>query len=153
MVAPICFIQSLLMIVDYKGHVLDLANSANPVIGQVPNPTVTPNQLWDPIPVNANQTNFIFETPATTTNPGGLFLSYAGASTGGTLLFMQATGETFSTEFELDCVNATSGHLLEVNSGLALTAWPAEEGSTITPVTYETFTGREEQVWTFDAVS
>ncbi|KAJ7776002.1 hypothetical protein DFH07DRAFT_73688 [Mycena maculata] len=147
MVAPICFIQTILMIMDYKGHVLDLANSVNPVIGQTPNPTVTNNQLWDPIPINADQTNFIFETPVTN-NPNN-FLSYPGASTNGTLLFMQATGETFSTTFELDCVNSTSGHLLEVNSGLALTAWPEEEGSTITPVTYETFTAREEQVWTF----
>jgi hypothetical protein len=34
-------------------------------------------------------------------------------------------------------------------TGLALTAWHQEDGSTITPVTYETYTGRTEQTFFF----
>ncbi|KAJ6558652.1 hypothetical protein B0H10DRAFT_2042361 [Mycena sp. CBHHK59/15] len=56
-----------------------------------------------------------------------------------------------STTFTIECINSTTGYMIEVNSGsgFALTAWAAETGSTITPVTYEAFTGRTEQLWTF----
>ncbi|KAJ7629580.1 hypothetical protein B0H17DRAFT_1150529 [Mycena rosella] len=145
MVAPICYSAGLFFLVDFQGHVLDLANSVNPVITQTRNPTITNNQKWDPIPVNAGQTNFIFQPPVGASAMDDVFLSYTTSATGGSPLFLQATCETFSSEFELDCVNSTAGSILEVTSGLALTAWPVEDGSTIAPVTYETFTGRAEQ--------
>lgn len=39
-----CAIFAAFMLVDFQGHVLDLANSINPVISQTRNPTLTANQ-------------------------------------------------------------------------------------------------------------
>ncbi|KAJ7873738.1 hypothetical protein B0H13DRAFT_1894852 [Mycena leptocephala] len=52
----------------------------------------------------------------------------------------------------LSCVNSTSTSFLDVITGLALTAWPAVDGAVAArlhqqKVTFETFTGRREQLW------
>jgi hypothetical protein len=44
MATPVCAIFSAFMLVDFQGHVLDLANNINPVISQTRNPTLTANQ-------------------------------------------------------------------------------------------------------------
>ncbi|KAJ6454322.1 hypothetical protein C8R45DRAFT_944579 [Mycena sanguinolenta] len=51
--------------------------------------------------------------------------------------------------FNLTCLDSTTAILQETNSSFALTSWPMETGSTTTPVTYEAFTNRKEQIWKF----
>ncbi|KAJ6568697.1 hypothetical protein B0H19DRAFT_1373229 [Mycena capillaripes] len=55
--------------------------------------------------------------------------------------------------FNLTCLDSTTAILQETNSSFALTSWPMETGSTTTPVTYEAFTNRKEQIWKFVPVS
>ncbi|KAF7350201.1 hypothetical protein MVEN_01323100 [Mycena venus] len=141
-----CIAQTLLLIMNFQGHVLDVANSVGPpVIGQTPNsPAPTSNQKWDPIPISGN---YIFQ--AALGNKPPFFLSYAGSASGSSALFAQATAPGGSTQFAVNCVNNTAGYIIEPTSGAALTGWPAESGSTITPVTFETLTNRPEQIWSF----
>ncbi|KAJ7197413.1 hypothetical protein GGX14DRAFT_545447 [Mycena pura] len=161
-----CIAQTLLLIMNFQGHVLDVANSVGPpVIGQTPNlPAPTNNQKvrvmhtlspplshtntltfqWDPIPISGN---YIFE--AALGNKPSFFLSYAGSASGSPALFAQATVPGGSTQFAVNCVNNTAGYIIEPTSGAALTGWPAESGSTTTPVTFEVLTNRVEQIWSF----
>ncbi|KAJ6561979.1 hypothetical protein B0H19DRAFT_1259606 [Mycena capillaripes] len=43
--------------------------------------------------------------------------------------------------------NGNAAVIRDTVFGLALTAWPVGNTSTVTPVTYETFDGRPEQTW------
>ncbi|KAJ6545823.1 hypothetical protein DFH09DRAFT_655475 [Mycena vulgaris] len=150
----VCIAQTLLLIMNFQGHVLDVANSVGPpVIGQTPNsPAPSNNQKvsscvllsWDPIPISGD---YIFQ--AALGNKPPFFLSYAGSAGGSSSLFAQATAPGGSTQFVVNCVNKTAGYIIEPTSGAALTSWPAESGSTITPVTFETLTNRSEQIWSF----
>ncbi|KAJ7241510.1 hypothetical protein B0H12DRAFT_43876 [Mycena haematopus] len=149
MVAPICFVQALVFITNYQGNVLHLANDVNPTARPVvamPRalPTV-PNQLWDFIPLNyPNDTQFIVESTQQTQPPG----IYLGVQTPASPRFMQASGQG-SLTFNLECVSATAGSIIEPTSGLALTAWPSDAAGAATPVTYETYTGLQNQIWNF----
>ncbi|KAJ7444307.1 hypothetical protein FB451DRAFT_1189633 [Mycena latifolia] len=127
-----CIAQTLLLIMNFQGHVLDVANSVGPpIIGQTPNsPALTDNQKWDPIPISGD---YIFQ--AALGNKPPFFLSYAVSARGNSSLFAQATAGG-STQFVVNCVNNTAGYIIEPTSGAALTGWPAESGSTITPVHY-----------------
>ncbi|KAJ7061690.1 hypothetical protein C8F01DRAFT_1286659 [Mycena amicta] len=149
---PICWIAANLFITNFQGNVLDRAGSVNPVISYPMNSPATLNQQWDPIPVSQDP-NFqvIFIQPATSARDT-VYLTYGGAPTNASALFTQATASQFSSNFQLECTSATSAALILANQGLALTAWPAESGSIIAPVTYETYTGRPEQIWTFQRV-
>ncbi|KAJ7701016.1 hypothetical protein B0H16DRAFT_1705517 [Mycena metata] len=46
MAAPACAILGAFTLVDFQGHVLNVANAVNPVISQTRNPTATTNQQW-----------------------------------------------------------------------------------------------------------
>ncbi|KAJ6504647.1 hypothetical protein C8R47DRAFT_153584 [Mycena vitilis] len=140
-----CAIFTAFLLVDFQGHVLDLANSANPVISQTRNPTLTANQQWSLAPVNGGH----FVLASGLSGPQGAVVVSWDTGASASPLFMQALGApSTSIAFELDCVNATSASFIDGASGLVLTAWPMGSGSTITPVTFESFTGRAEQVWT-----
>ncbi|KAF8145277.1 hypothetical protein K438DRAFT_1992015 [Mycena galopus ATCC 62051] len=144
--STICATSSAFMLVDFQGHVLDLANSVNPVISQTQNPTLTPNQQWGLALVNGGH----FVLASGLSGPeGAVVLSWDAPAGSTSALFMQALcAPTTGTAFELDCVNSTSASFVDAATGLALTAWAAESGSTISPVTFETFNGRAAQVWT-----
>ncbi|KAJ7617519.1 hypothetical protein DFH06DRAFT_1145196 [Mycena polygramma] len=152
-----CAIFSAFMLVNFQGHVLDLANSANPVISQTRNPTLTGNQQWSLAPVNRGH----FVLASGLSGPQGAVVLSWDTSASASPLFMQALGApATSIEFELGCVNSTSAryysvsHLVETSddffnsmvsfidgaSGLALTAWPMGSGSTITPHFDQSFT-------------
>ncbi|KAK7062383.1 hypothetical protein R3P38DRAFT_3303310 [Favolaschia claudopus] len=150
MVAPICFLQAVVFITNYQGHVLHLANDINPTLRPIvamPRATpAAPNQLWDFIPINfPDQTQFIIESTQQTERPG-IFL---GVETPATPRFVQASGSGSSLAVNLQCVNSTAGAIVDSNSGLALTAWPANNAETAAPVTYEIYTGAENQLWSF----
>ncbi|KAJ7347368.1 hypothetical protein DFH08DRAFT_1080362 [Mycena albidolilacea] len=151
MVAPICFVQALVFITNYQGHVLHVANDINPTVRPiVAMPRATPtiaNQLWDFIPINfPDNTQFIVES-SQQTEPPGIFL---GVQTPASPHFVQASGQRSSLDFNLvQCINSTAGAIIEPTSGLALTAWPIDPAGTATPVTYETYTGVQNQIWDF----
>ncbi|KAF8207698.1 hypothetical protein K438DRAFT_1961971 [Mycena galopus ATCC 62051] len=151
MVAPLCFVQAVVFITSFQGNVLHLANDINPTLPPIVTmpravPTI-PNQLWDFIPINfPTDSQFIVES-SQQTQPPGIFL---GVETPATPLYVQASGQRSSLTFELmDCVNSTAGAIIEPTSGLALTAWPTETVRPSSPVTYETYTGAPNQIWTF----
>ncbi|KAJ7054296.1 hypothetical protein C8F01DRAFT_1235424 [Mycena amicta] len=54
--------------------------------------------------------------------------------------------------FNVTCVNPSTGFLIDGATGLTISAWPAQSGSTISPITLETFTGRQGQIWSFSAL-
>ncbi|KAJ7770275.1 hypothetical protein DFH07DRAFT_272150 [Mycena maculata] len=147
--AATCLITSAFMLVDFQGHVLDLANSVNPVISQTRNPTLTLNQEWALALVNGG--NHVLASGLSGPE-GAVVLGYASSATTGPLFMQAFVASNTNIAFELECVNSTSASFIDGVSGLALTAWAAESGSTISPVTFETFTGRAEQVWTLDAL-
>ncbi|KAF7353300.1 hypothetical protein MSAN_01518000 [Mycena sanguinolenta] len=148
MVAPICSVQALVFITNFQGNVLHLANDINPTarpIVAMPRaiPTI-PNQLWDFIPINfPTDSQFIVES-SQQTQPPGIFL---GVQTPTTPEFMQASGQGSSLTFSLQCINSTATAITDVNSGLALTAWPIIGTEFSTPVTFETFTEAPNQIW------
>ncbi|KAJ7922267.1 hypothetical protein B0H13DRAFT_2317528 [Mycena leptocephala] len=151
MVAPICFVQALVFITDYQGNVLHLANDINPTVRPVvAQPRATPtvaNELWEFLSINSpNNTQFVVES-SQQTEKSGIFL---GVQTPATPRFVQASGTRLSSTFNLvQCINSTAGAIFEPISGLALTAWPRDAAGISTPVTYETFTGVQNQIWTF----
>ncbi|KAJ7482170.1 hypothetical protein B0H11DRAFT_2232406 [Mycena galericulata] len=150
MAAPICAIFSAFMLVDFQGHVLDLANNVNPAISQTRNPTPTANQEWGLALVNTG--NFVLAS-GLSGSQGEVVLSWDTSAGTTSPLFMQAlAAPSTGIAFKLECVNSTSASFVDGASGLALTAWAAESGSTISPVTFETFTGRAQQVWTLESV-
>ncbi|KAJ7342811.1 hypothetical protein DFH08DRAFT_1011201 [Mycena albidolilacea] len=138
MATPVCAIFSAFMLVDFQGHVLDLANNVNPIISQTRNPTLTANQQWSLATINGGHAVLA----SGMSGPQGAVVLSWDTSASTSPLFMQALGApTTSIAFELHCVNSTSASFIDAATGLALTAWPMESGSTITPVTFESFTG------------
>ncbi|KAJ7818268.1 hypothetical protein B0H13DRAFT_2379040 [Mycena leptocephala] len=125
MVSP-CFIAGLLFITDFQFSVLDLANSINPVIGQ--SNAQGSNQIWTFNPIDDDGELFKIQSAL-----GELFLTFT--PSGEAPLFSQATTDSEGSVFSLVCnpADAASGR----------------DGSTITPVTYETYTGRSEQTFFF----
>ncbi|KAJ7065490.1 hypothetical protein C8F01DRAFT_1366468 [Mycena amicta] len=142
MVSP-CFIPGLLFIIDFQNSVLDIANSVNPVIGQFN--AFGANQMWTFNPVDDDQELFKIQSAL-----GDPFLTFVPTGDGAPL-FSQATTDADGTVFSMICnpADAPSGSVIHNATGLALTAWHQEDGSTITPVTFEEYTGRTEQTFFF----
>ncbi|KAJ7882689.1 hypothetical protein B0H13DRAFT_1890783 [Mycena leptocephala] len=131
MAAPACAAFSSFLLVNFQGHVLDLANNVNPVISQTKNPTLTANQHWGLAPVNGG--HFVLASGLSGAQ-GAVVVSWAASAGTTSPLFMQALAAPFTgTAFQLDCVNSTSASFIDGATGLALTAWPVESGSTISP--------------------
>ncbi|KAJ7901606.1 hypothetical protein B0H13DRAFT_2027700 [Mycena leptocephala] len=191
MAAPVCAFSGAFTLVDFQGHVLDLANNVNPVISQTRNPTPTANQQVRPVESQPHVVGLNGISPVVARGrqrghsvlasglsgpQGEVVLSWA-TSASTSPLFMQAfAAPGTSIAFDLHCVNSTSASFVDSATGqVALTAWPMESGSTITPVrsvrvddapsgsgmrlthrwrrlkvTFESFTGRAEQVWTLE---
>jgi hypothetical protein len=123
MATPVCAIFSAFMLVDFQGHVLDLANNVNPVISQTRNPTLTANQQvrlscriptfelnpnlsqWSLARVNGGH----FVLASGLSGPQGAVVLSWDTSASTSPLFMQALGApTTAIAFDLDCVNSTS---------------------------------------------
>ncbi|KAJ7216117.1 hypothetical protein C8J57DRAFT_1255365 [Mycena rebaudengoi] len=131
----------LLNILDFQNSAvtnsLGLALNNNPVMG---------NTRGSP------QWTFI-----TTATPGvftiqstaGLFLSYPAAPNNG-LTFGQAVLNKFPLTFNVQSVNPATNtvKIVEITSKVVLTSWPAEAGSTNSPLTFEVDTNRPEQIFT-----
>ncbi|KAJ7240282.1 hypothetical protein C8J57DRAFT_1562945 [Mycena rebaudengoi] len=93
----------------------------------------------------------------TTATPGvftiqstaGLFLSYPAAPNNG-LTLGQAVLNKFPLTFNVQSVNpaANTVKIVEITSKVVLTSWPAEAGSTNSPLTFEVDTNRPEQIFT-----
>ncbi|KAJ7094277.1 hypothetical protein C8R44DRAFT_860412 [Mycena epipterygia] len=151
---------ALLFLANFQGHVLDNANANtfapsanNPIITTGLNPAISLNQQWQFIP-QAGNTTFIIANGVNGGNAA--FLSYPGAGTPGPLRpgFSQAVTQLTQSQalvFEVECSSTVSnaGVIRETLGGNVLTAWSTGDGSSITPVTYEGFSGRPEQTWTF----
>ncbi|KAF7330736.1 hypothetical protein MSAN_02446200 [Mycena sanguinolenta] len=129
------------------------APTATPVIGQYRASPTFANQQWSLV-ATSNPTQFNIQNGETNT-----FLSYAGAPSG-SMKFAQAAIESTPRSFNVVQSSGAIGQfnvtmyfsILDVSTGLALTAWPVStrRGSTITPVTYEPWVnGAVDQMWTF----
>ncbi|KAF8209655.1 hypothetical protein K438DRAFT_1929968 [Mycena galopus ATCC 62051] len=128
MVAPICFLPAAVLIANYQGNVLHLANDINPTA----RPIVTIPRAVPTIPS---------ETSSQQTQPSNnIFIGYQTAISE----FVQASG-VGDPIFTLKCINSTAGAMIENFSGTALTAWSGPSA----PVTYETYTGAADQIWNF----
>ncbi|KAJ7890399.1 hypothetical protein B0H13DRAFT_1887592 [Mycena leptocephala] len=160
MVAPICFLPAAVLIANYQGNVLHLANDINPTarpIVTMPHavPTI-PNEMyllsnlstsgqWTFVPIfNSNDTQFVVQSSQQTQPSNNIFIGYQGSAISE---FVQATG-VGDPIFTLKCINSTAGAIIENFSGTALTAWSGPSA----PVTYETYTGAANQIWNFVAV-
>ncbi|KAJ6565021.1 hypothetical protein DFH09DRAFT_475258 [Mycena vulgaris] len=157
----VCVPLQFVFLVDFQGHVLDNSrantfppSANNVIIGQTLNSPLTANQQWLFEPVGGTGT-FAIANGALDANTA--FVSYPAASARPQLpFFAQAATQIARSEaliFKVEC-NSTvpnAGVIRETVSGNVLTAWHADPagGSTTTPVTYETFTGRPEQTWSF----
>ncbi|KAJ6511822.1 hypothetical protein DFH09DRAFT_1197617 [Mycena vulgaris] len=149
MVAPICFLPAAVLIANYQGNVLHLANDINPTarpIVTMPRavPTI-PNEMWTFVPIfNSNDTQFVVQSSQQTQPSNNIFIGYQGT---GISKFVQASG-VGDPIFTLKCINSTAGAMIENFSGTALTAWSGPSA----PVTYEIYTGAANQIWNFVAV-
>ncbi|KAJ7094275.1 hypothetical protein C8R44DRAFT_749470 [Mycena epipterygia] len=124
----------------------------NPVIGQAMNAAPSLNQQWSFLPPGVFNESTDYFIVNGVSGGNGTFLSYPGAGTLGPLrlVFPQAVTQLSKREaliYEVECSSTVSnvGIIKETYGGNVLTAWPTEEASTITPVTYVVFTGRPEQ--------
>ncbi|KAJ6580869.1 hypothetical protein B0H19DRAFT_1060577 [Mycena capillaripes] len=148
---PLCVPTAGFRLFDFQGHVLDLANSVNPVISQTRNVPDSVNQQWGLAQVNTG--NFVLASGVGQAVGHAIVLSWDTSSGAENPVFAQALGLTNTgLAFAVKCLNSTSGSLIDGATGVALTAWQAKAGSTISPVTFETSTGRAQQVWTFEAL-
>nr|GAT46879.1 predicted protein [Mycena chlorophos] len=130
-----------------QNHVLDLANSVNPIIGQTLNANPTLNQQWSLAPVNGGI--FVLANGVSQEVGHTVVMSYD-TTAGTSPQFMQAlAATTTSIAFDVICVTSESAFLFNPSNGLALTAWPAQAGSTISPVTFEALTENDNQLWRF----
>ncbi|KAF7318919.1 hypothetical protein HMN09_00227700 [Mycena chlorophos] len=145
-----CLPTTAFNLYDFQGHVLDLANTVNPLISQTLNPSPTLNQQWSLALVNSG--NYVLANGVS--KPGQPVVVTWDTSAGTTSpLFMQAiAGETTGLAFAVNCVNDTSAYLVDGATGLALSAWGALPGSTKSPITLESFIESPAQAWTFHAL-
>ncbi|KAF8172849.1 hypothetical protein K438DRAFT_1772545 [Mycena galopus ATCC 62051] len=143
---PVCIIAgATFLLMDFQGHVLDLAGSVNPIITYPQNSPLTANQQWL---LSPSEGGWIMSNSL----PGNV-VSWSTSLDGGSAQYMQAMGMSSTTlGFNPTCVNSTYASWIQPSSGYALTAWPVEDGSNVAPVTYEPYTGRAEQFWTIVAV-
>ncbi|KAF7330722.1 hypothetical protein MSAN_02444800 [Mycena sanguinolenta] len=131
----IALVGTLFWVTDFQGHVLDdsnfLSTNGNPVIGQYRASLTFVNQQWSLV-ATSNPTQFNIQNGETNT-----FLSYSGAPSG-SMKFAQAAIESTPRSFNVVQSSGAIGqfNILDVSTGLALTAWPVStrRGSTITPV-------------------
>ncbi|KAJ7216897.1 hypothetical protein C8J57DRAFT_1245686 [Mycena rebaudengoi] len=130
-------VSSSVMLIDFQGHILDLAGSV--IISFTRNTPATANQA-------VCSMFFCQSFPALLVWSSGdiKFISYDTSNP--SPLFMQAIGSTTSPiTFDVNCLSSTTGthvfdgdpNLTDSVTGLAHTAWPAENGSVPSPVTYE----------------
>ncbi|KAJ6526335.1 hypothetical protein B0H19DRAFT_1084440 [Mycena capillaripes] len=151
MVAPICLLPAAVLIANYQGNVLHLANDINPTarpIVTMPRkvPTV-PNEMWTFAPIfDSNDTQFVVQSSQQQPSDN-IFIGYQTAISE----FVQASG-VGDPIFTLKCINSTAGaaggRMIENFSGTALTAWSGPSA----PVSYETYTEAAKQIWNFVAV-
>ncbi|KAJ7232359.1 hypothetical protein C8J57DRAFT_1729862 [Mycena rebaudengoi] len=131
----------LLNILDFQNSAvtnsLGLALNNNPVMG---NTRGSPQ--WTLI---TTATPGVFTIQST----AGLFLSYPAAPNSG-LTFGQAVLNKFPLTFNVQSINpaANTVKIVEITSKVVLTSWPAEAGSTNSPLTFEVDTNRPEQIFT-----
>ncbi|KAJ7738121.1 hypothetical protein B0H16DRAFT_1694896 [Mycena metata] len=138
---------TLFSIIDFKGHSLDesfgFEADFNPVVGAV---GADPFQQWSFLATSIPSQLIIQNADVQK------YLSYAGAPTGSTDFAQTVIDGSNPVTFELLLVNTSpeTFNIVDVKSGLALTAWGAVPGQSElpTPVTYEILqAGRAEQVW------
>ncbi|KAJ7907964.1 hypothetical protein B0H13DRAFT_1879067 [Mycena leptocephala] len=132
---------TLFFVTDFQGRVLDDAGSIssdrNPVIGFPIN--------WSLVGTNTNN-QFNIQNGATNT-----FLSYAGAPSGIVSCAQAAINSAPRTFSIVLAAPPQQYNILDVSSGLALTAWKeaTDRVSTVTPVTYDALEpGAVDQMWT-----
>ncbi|KAJ7909439.1 hypothetical protein B0H13DRAFT_2330381 [Mycena leptocephala] len=144
-----CLTSSSVMLMDFQGHVLNLAGSVNPLISFTRNTPASANQAW--IFLSIVPGTFSVASGANVTSGHIKFISYDISNP--SPLFMQAiTNTSNGITFDVNCVSSTTGTLTDSLTRLALTAWQAESGSVPSPITYETLTGRPQQIWTFETL-
>ncbi|KAJ7237368.1 hypothetical protein C8J57DRAFT_1247149 [Mycena rebaudengoi] len=132
-------VSSSVMLIDFQGHILDLAGSV--IISFTRNTPATANQAAF---LSIVPGTFSVVSPVNATSGDIKFISYDTSNP--SPLFMQAIGSTTSQiTFDVNCLSSTTGthvfdgdpNLTDSVTGLAHTAWPAENGSVPSPVTYE----------------
>ncbi|KAJ6480416.1 hypothetical protein C8R45DRAFT_352872 [Mycena sanguinolenta] len=147
MVAPACWIPGLLFVFDFQGSSFNLAFSSNPLIsasGTVS--TGAPNEQVNFIPVNAAETEFIIQFSEL---PEPVDFSWSNNNPASPVQFAQAIANPGGGIFELVCSGTSSASIIETSTGLAITAWETQPGTPFSPLTYESFTGRVEQIFEF----
>ncbi|KAJ7577424.1 hypothetical protein C8J56DRAFT_1170938 [Mycena floridula] len=134
-----------LSIIDFQNRAVDdssaLGINNNPVIGNTR--TGSTEQQWIFV---ITVTPGVFTIQSVT---GGSSLSYPAAPNNG-LLFAQACLNEFPLSLNVQTINPATNtvKIVEVKTGVVLTAWHVENGSTFTPLTWEFDTGRAEQIFT-----
>ncbi|KAJ6459076.1 hypothetical protein C8R45DRAFT_1221531 [Mycena sanguinolenta] len=114
---------------DFQGHVLNLAASINPVITFPPASPAGINEMW---------------------SLKGTALS--SAATGQSEAFIVTSPSSSALALEVTCLTTTVGFVGVIDTDFVLTSWLAQTGEEESPVTFEFFTGREEQLWTFEGL-
>ncbi|KAJ7267967.1 hypothetical protein C8J57DRAFT_353176 [Mycena rebaudengoi] len=147
LVSAPCVPQNFTYLRDFQSRFLDNSASRivsnNPVISGPRNYPNTPNQQWEFLPVSST-TYYIV-------NGNIPFLSSPKLSAqleGSQAVMQMQTPVTFTVE----CVTNDTAIIRDAVFNLALTTWTKANGSNYNPVTYESYTGRPEQKWTFVAV-
>ncbi|KAF7355701.1 hypothetical protein MSAN_01487900 [Mycena sanguinolenta] len=130
------------VILDFQGLALDLTSALNgPLTTQFLGNPPSLNQQWELVPVNNGRVLV-----------SGLSQLQSGKPV---VIDMGANGSAFGAgntgiSFNVTCTGGLSATLVDNILGIALTAAPLEGAST--PVTFETFTGSSEQVWSLVAL-
>ncbi|KAJ6521629.1 hypothetical protein DFH09DRAFT_1424706 [Mycena vulgaris] len=149
-----CPPKGLTYLVDFQKNVLDNSGSRmvanNPVISYITNSPPSSNQMWQ---FNFNVTTGLYTIGNGVGGGNTTFLSYPAATTPGMLTTSdQAAVQPGSQalSFIVACTaDSKSAVLLDAVFENALTSWALQPASPATPVTYEAFTNRPEQFWTF----
>ncbi|KAJ7263597.1 hypothetical protein B0H12DRAFT_1230892 [Mycena haematopus] len=131
-------------ILDFQGFALDLTSTFGPVVTQSLDTPAPPNQLWELVLVNHD----------------GLVLASGLSQAAGQAIVLseEPNGEVVGATntgiaFNVTCLPNGSVNLVEDVLGVALTASQVEDPTSSAPVTLETFTGSEEQVWSLVSTS
>ncbi|KAJ7920059.1 hypothetical protein B0H13DRAFT_220523 [Mycena leptocephala] len=151
-----CFSANHYVLRNFQGHVLTLAMNGTAVNSFPQSHPITPDQAWLVQLSTAGTTDLVNQMNITQPRH---YVSYD-TSLGVGTLHLQAIVTRNGPQalgFHVHCVNATAARLtIGVETGYALTAWPAQSVLTTqfpSPVTFEALNpGLSRQVWNLESL-
>ncbi|KAJ7804842.1 hypothetical protein B0H14DRAFT_3883265 [Mycena olivaceomarginata] len=145
----LCVPNGFTHVTDFQGHVLDSIGNGNSiannriVTGFPRNVPTSANQQWlfTPIPSPTNDTFIVING-----NSPDPFLS---SVANGMVRLSQVATVATPVNITVECLTTSTARIRDALFQSVLIGWPAQQGLSPHPVTWEDFTGGPQQTWSF----